>query len=41
MVYRYRMRRKLTRTDNGRRLALGEPKTKKSRRTVRLTQIRV
>jgi integrase len=33
-----RVRRTLTRTDNGRRLALGEPKTKKSRRTVRLTQ---
>jgi integrase len=33
-----RIRRTLTRTDNGRRLALGEPKTKKSRRTVRLTQ---
>jgi integrase len=33
-----RVRRALTRTDNGRRLALGEPKTKKSRRTVRLTQ---
>src|SRR3712207_5910217 len=28
----------LTRTDNGRRLAPGEPKTRKSRRTVRLTQ---
>src|SRR5215217_3537440 len=25
-------------TDNGRRLAVGEPKTRKSRRTVRLTQ---
>ena len=33
-----RVRRTLTRTDNGRRLALGEPKTKKSRRAVRLTQ---
>jgi integrase len=33
-----RVRRTLTRTENGRRLALGEPKTKKSRRTVRLTQ---
>jgi integrase len=33
-----RVRRTLTRTDNGRHLALGEPKTKKSRRTVRLTQ---
>jgi integrase len=33
-----RVRRTLTRTDNGRRLALGEPKTKKSRRTVSLTQ---
>jgi integrase len=33
-----RIRRTLTRPDNGRRLALGEPKTKKSRRTVRLTQ---
>jgi integrase len=33
-----RVRRTLTRTDNGKRLALGEPKTKKSRRTVRLTQ---
>ncbi len=31
-----RVRRTLTRIDNGRRLALGEPKTKKSRRTVRL-----
>jgi integrase len=31
-----RVRRTLTRTDNGRRLTLGEPK-KKSRRTVRLT----
>jgi|SRR5215208_1088976 len=33
-----RVRRTLTRTDNGRRLALGKPKTRKSRRTVRLTQ---
>ena len=33
-----RVRRTLTRTENGKRLALGEPKTKKSRRTVRLTQ---
>lgn len=32
-----RVRRTLTRTENGRKLALGEPKTKKSRRTVRLT----
>ena len=32
-----RVRRTLTRVDNGRRLAFGEPKTKKSRRTVRLT----
>ncbi len=32
------VRRTLTRTDNGRRLAIGEPKTRKSRRTVRLTQ---
>jgi integrase len=32
-----RVRRTQTRIDNGRRLALGEPKTKKSRRTVRLT----
>jgi integrase len=31
------VRRTLTRTDNGRRLALGEPKTRKSRRTVSLT----
>jgi integrase len=31
------VRRTLTRTDNGKRVALGEPKTKKSRRTVRLT----
>lgn len=33
-----RVRRTLTRVGNGRRLALGEPKTRKSRRTVRLTQ---
>jgi integrase len=33
-----RVRRTLTRKDNGRRIALGEPKTKKSRRTVKLTQ---
>jgi integrase len=33
-----RVRRTLMRTGNGRRHALGEPKTKKSRRTVRLTQ---
>lgn len=32
-----RVRRTLTRTGNGKGLALGEPKTKKSRRTVRLT----
>jgi len=32
-----RVRRTLTRTENGKGLALGEPKTKKSRRTVRLT----
>ncbi len=32
-----RVLRTLTRADNGRRLALGEPKTKKSRRTVRLS----
>ncbi len=32
-----RVRRTLTRTENGKKLALGEPKTKKSRRTVRLT----
>lgn len=31
------IRRTLMRTDNGKRVALGEPKTKKSRRTVRLT----
>jgi len=33
-----RVRRTLTRTDNGRRLALGAPKTKQSRRTVKLTK---
>jgi integrase len=33
-----RVCRTLARTDNGRRLTLGEPKTKKSRRTIRLTQ---
>jgi integrase len=32
-----RVRRTLTRVDNGRRLALGQPKTPKSRRTVQLT----
>ncbi|MDP9458339.1 MAG: site-specific integrase [Actinomycetota bacterium] len=32
-----RVRRTLTHTENGRKLTLGEPKTKKSRRTVRLT----
>jgi integrase len=32
-----RVRRSLTRTDNGRRLAIGDTKNKKSRRTVRLT----
>jgi integrase len=31
------VRRTLTRTDNGKRVSLGEPKTKKSRRTIRLT----
>jgi integrase len=31
------IRRTLTRTDNGKRVALGDPKTKKSRRTIRLT----
>jgi integrase len=36
-----RVRRPLTRTDNGRRLALGEPKTKKSRRTICLAQVAV
>ena len=34
---RLSIRRTLTRTDNGKRVALGEPKTKGSRRTVRLT----
>ena len=33
-----RIRRTLTRVDNGRRLALGQPKTKTSIRTVRLTR---
>jgi integrase len=33
-----RVRRTLTRIDNGRRLALAEPKTRRSRRTVGLTQ---
>jgi integrase len=33
-----RVQRTLTRTNNGSRLALGEPKTKRSRRSVRLTQ---
>ncbi|TCJ16918.1 site-specific integrase [Rubrobacter taiwanensis] len=31
-----RVRRTLTRTENGKKLSLGEPKTKKSRRTVKL-----
>ena len=31
------IRRTLSRVDNGKRVALGEPKTRKSRRTVRLT----
>jgi integrase len=31
------IRRTLTRTDNGKRVSLGEPKTRKSRRSVRLT----
>jgi integrase len=31
------IRRTLTRIDNGKRVALGEPKTKKSRRTINLT----
>jgi integrase len=35
---RLSIRRTLTRTDNGKRVTLGEPKTKGSRRTVRLTQ---
>jgi integrase len=30
------VRRTLTRTDNGKRIALGDPKTKRSRRTIRL-----
>jgi integrase len=33
-----RVQRTLTRTENGSRLAIGEPKTNRSRRTVRLTQ---
>jgi integrase len=33
-----RVRRTLTRIDNGKRLALGPPKNKQSRRTVRLTE---
>ncbi len=36
-VPRIRVRRTLTRIEDGKRLALGEPKTKKSRRTIRLT----
>jgi integrase len=32
-----RVRRTLTRTDNGKRVVLGDPKTKKSRRNIRLT----
>jgi integrase len=32
------VRRTLTRTDNGKGVALGDPKTKRSRRTVRLTR---
>jgi len=35
------VQRTLTRTDNGKRVALGEPKTKKSRRTIRLTEAAV
>ena len=31
------VKRTLTRTDNGKRVTLGDPKTKKSRRTIRLT----
>ena len=31
------VRRTLTRTDNGKRVTLGDPKTKRSRRTIRLT----
>jgi len=38
---RLRVQRTLTRIDNGKRLALGEPKTTKSRRTIRLTEIAV
>ena len=34
-----RIQRTLTRIDNGKRLALGEPKTKKSCRTIRLTEV--
>jgi len=34
---RLSIRRTLTRTDNGKRVALGDPKTKKSRRTIPLT----
>ena len=33
------VRRTLTRADNGRRLAFAEPKTKKSRRTIRLAEV--
>jgi integrase len=36
-----RVHRPLTRTDNGRWLALGEPKTKKSRHTICLAQVAV
>ncbi|MGI8651114.1 MAG: site-specific integrase [Rubrobacter sp.] len=32
-----RVRRTMTRTENGKKLALGEPKTKQSRRSIRLT----
>jgi len=38
---RLSIRRALTRTDNGKRVMLREPKTKGSRRTVRLTQMAV
>jgi integrase len=38
---RVSIQRTLTRTDNGKRVALGEPKTKKSRRTIRLTEAAV
>jgi integrase len=31
------VRRTLTRIDNGKRVTLGDPKTKRSRRTIRLT----